>query len=393
MKLECLQTVLDEMVSKNFVAGANCLVLHQGKELAYYEAGYADLDTKQEIKRDSIFRLYSMTKPITAAAAMLLLEEGKIDLLDSVGDYIPSFRNQKVCLYEAPKGLVDAQRPVNLHDLLSMTSGLVYCGDGSLAEIETTKVFEEMINRLYEEDAMTTLEFADRIGKAPLAFQPGEKWQYGSSADILGAVIEVASGMTLGEFLRKRFFEPLGMKDTAFYVPEDKRDRFTKVYMDSAEGLVPYLGHNLGIMNDMAKAPAFESGGAGLVSTIDDYAAFATMLLQGGTYKGVRILASKTVEYLTTATLNKRQESYMEGWLGLAGYSYGNLMRIMTEPNLAIFNASKGEYGWDGWLGAYFVNDPANELTFLMMQQKKDSGTTSYTRKLRNVLAASLDEA
>lgn len=389
MKLEKLQVLLDEMVGNGFVAGANCMVLLQGKEVAYYEAGYANLEKKQRIQRDSIFRLYSMTKPITAAAAMLLMEEGKIDLLDPVSDYIPGFKNQMVSSEE----LVPANRPVNLHDLLSMTSGLVYCGNQSLAEVETTKVFEEMIEKMYTDKALTTLEFAEGIAKAPLAFQPGEKWQYGSSADLLGAVIEVASGMKFSDFLQKRFFEPLGMKDTAFYVPKDKRERFTTVYMDSDEGLVPYLGHNLAIMNDMAIAPAFESGGAGLVSTIDDYAAFATMLINGGVHNGLRILAPKTVEYLTTATLTNKQEPYMEGWLGLAGYSYGNLMRVMTKPNHAIFNASLGEYGWDGWLGAYFVNDPSNELTFLLMQQKKDSGTTAYTRKLRNILAAEMKKA
>jgi len=387
-RLQQLQIVLKEMVDSSFVSGVNCMVIEHGEEQCYFEAGVANIETKAPIRRNSIFRLYSMSKPVTAAAVMLLIEEGKIDLLDNVSLYLPGFKNSDV---ETSTGIVNANREVNIHDLLSMTSGLVYGGDQSKAEKDTTAVFDDIIKNLYTDHAHTTVKIANRLGQCTLAYHPGEKWQYGTSADILGAIIEVVSGMKFGEFLKKRIFAPLKMVDTDFYVPESKKNRFTTVYMDSEEGLIPYLENNLGIMNDMSIEPAFESGGAGLVSTIDDYAKFAQMLMNKGTYDGIQYMAPKTVKFFTSAHLNSQQQQYMAGWPGLVGFTYGNLMRVLVDEGLTIFNGTVGEYGWDGWLGAYFVNDPKNDLIFLMMMQKKDTGTTSFTRKLRNVLASAIE--
>ena len=235
---------------------------------------------------------------------------------------------------------------------------------------------------------MTTLEAASKLGEGRLAFQPGESWRYGVSADILGAVVEVASGMRFGEFLNKEFFTPLGMKDTAFDVPEEKRGRLTKVYEATREGLTEYHGNHLGICNHMDADIRYESGGAGLVSSIEDYRHFAQMLMNKGSYRGRKYLSSATVSYMTNCSLLPCQQEMMKGWESLAGYTYGNLMRIMTNPSLAVINGSMGEYGWDGWLGPYFSNMPQEDTTFLMMLQLKDSGTFTLTRKLRNVLGA-----
>lgn len=198
--------------------------------------------------------------------------------------------------------------------------------------------------------------------------------------------------MRFGDFLKERIFEPLGMKDTDFYVPEDKQERLAKVYREAEGRLVEEKHCHLGIQNQMKIRPAYESGGAGLCSTIDDYARFTQMLLSGGAYRGSRILSSRTVEYMTTAHIMDTERAGVDAWESLKGYTYGNLMRIMETPEEAAGLGSRGEYGWDGWLGTYMMNDPAHGLTLLIMQQKTDSGTTAYTRRIRNVLFSALDD-
>ena len=269
-----------------------------------------------------------------------------------------------------------------------MTSGLVYNGDAGLPGRHADAVFGELMERLWTDHPMTTREMAVRLGEGPLLFQPGSSWKYGSSADVLGAVIEAASGMSFGAYLEKNFFEPLGMKDTGFFVPEEKRDRLATVYQaDGNGGLVPYLENHLGIINAMDRKPAFESGGAGLVSTVDDYARFAQMLLNRGELDGVRVLKPRTVDYMTSGTLNGTQrEAFVKNFPTMPGYDYGNLVRVMREPGKSCTLNNAGEYGWDGWLGCYFANDPAADMTILFMMQKTDSGLTPLVRRLRNVI-------
>lgn len=385
--IESLKKMLKQSIDNREIAGANLMVLQNGRELFYHEDGLADLESGRPIARDSIFRLYSMTKPITAAAVMMLLERGEIDLFDPVSHYIPSFRSP---LIEQGGQLVPPAREANLHDLLNMTSGLVYGGEDQAGQ-HADAVFRELGSRLNSDRPMSTLEFADRMGQGPLAFEPGSNWTYGTSADILGAIIEVVSGMTFGEFLRREIFEPLQMHDTGFWLPEGKRSRLTKtVQEDGNGGLKLYEGDHLGIIHQLDRQPAFESGGAGLASTIDDAAKFTTMLINEGSLGSARLLKPRTVRQLTSAALSERQQSSFEGWHTLAGHSYGNQMRIMTDPGKAGLIGSTGEYGWDGWLGAYFVNSPLDKLTFLFMVQKRDSGTLPVTRKLRNLVFSSL---
>lgn len=386
-RLDRLGEVLEQSVQTGQIAGGNLCVLHKGEEVYYAESGYADIANQKKITRNSIFRLYSMTKPITSAAVMLLMERGVIDLLDPVSKYIPTFADMKVA---EPEGDVTANRQVTIKDCLSMTSGLTYNCDPDPASRDAACVYEELDTRFYSDNPMTTMEMALKMGQGHLAFQPGEGWRYGTSADILGAVVEAASGVRFGEFLKKEFFEPLDMADTDFRLDVSKRDRLTKVYEATADGLVEYHGNHLGICNHMDADIRFESGGAGLVSTIPDYTHFAQMLMNKGTYRGRTYLAPATVAYMTGCRLDSHQQVMMRGWESLAGYSYGNLMRVMTEPSLAVMNVSPGEYGWDGWLGPYFANMPYDNTTFLMMVQLRDAGTFTLTRKLRNVLAAAI---
>lgn len=383
-KISDLQNAMDRSVKTGETAGSLVMVIKDGKEECFLKSGYSDLDKKTPLERNSIFRLYSMSKPVTAAATMILVERGMIDLMDQLKYIFPSFNNMKVVENGVPSRAV---RDINLFDTFNMTSGLSYPG-GDGAGLEVGKVFDAIINGLKEVPGgnVSTLDFADRMGRCPLLFQPGSHWAYGTGADIMGAVIEKVSGMSFGEFLKKEIFDPLGMKDTDFYVPEDKKARLANVYESIGDGkMILYGGENLGIENPPLNKPAFESGGAGLMSTIDDYAKFTQMLLNNGEYNGVRILSENSVRYLTSGQLTPDQQKDYN-WDGLQGFSYSHFLRIMNEPEKAVSISRKGEYGWDGWLGCYMANIPSDNMTILIMTQKKDSGTFGLTRKIRNIV-------
>ena len=382
-----IEAVLRTAIAHKELAGASCLIILDGKEIFYHHQGHADVAQGIPIQRDSLFRLYSMTKPVTAAAVMILFERGLLDLFDSVSRYLPGFKNQKAAVNG---NLVPITREMTIKDLLNMTSGLVYPSDGPAGQ-GTAALFEEMDKRLLSDQPMSTLEAMNGLGQIPLAFMPGEQWAYGTSADVLGAIVEVVSQKSFGIFLQDELFGPLGMVDTGFYVPKEKRHRLAITYGNNESGeLEVYSGNNLAIINAMDRVPAFESGGAGLVSTIDDYAKFAMMLMNGGSYNDKRILNPGTVRFLTTQVLDDGQMTNFRNWYTLLGHSYGNLMRVVTQPELTGIAASQGEYGWDGWLGCYFANLPKEKLTLLLMMQKKDAGTTGLTRKLRNIIVSEI---
>ncbi len=384
-----IKNAIRAAIENNEIPGANLLIFKNGKEIFYHEDGMASKEEKKPIKRDTIFRLYSMTKPITSAAAMILLERGMIDLYEPVASYLYGFRNQVVA---ENKTLVPVRREMRIKDLLNMTSGLLYGGEGEAGKA-ASKVFEEIDKKLLSENALSTIEIANKLGKCPLAFHPGECWAYGTSADVLAAVIEIVSGMKYGEFLKKEIFEPLGMKDTAFFVPTEEKKRLANTYMaDDKGGLTLYTGNHLGIIQNMERGPAYEAGGAGLVSTIDDYARFSLMLMNGGSFEGSRIMHPSTVQYMSTKSLNVEQQKGFESWYELEGHSYGNLMRVLTDVTGAGTIGSPYEYGWDGWLGCYFANCPAEHLNFIFMTQKTDAGTMAITRKLRNIIISSCSE-
>ncbi len=375
---------MDRAVENREVAGVIALEITDGKEIFFAKSGYADIENKTPIGRDNIFRLYSQSKPVTAVAAMILIEDGILDLSEPVGDYIESYKKQTY-LYKDKVHKVPADNKMRIRDLLNMTSGLVYPGLNTASEVEVGRLMNKMEKKLGSDKMMNTMEFAEELGKIPLNFIPGSHFQYGTSADVLGAVIEKASGMSFGDFVRSKILEPLDMRDTDFYVPENKKDRLAKAYRNTKGKLVEFYGDNLAIRNNGDPNP-FESGGAGLFSTIDDYSRFAQMLLNGGTYEGKQILTPNSVKYLTSGKLNATQQADLDRWQGLEGYTYGNLMRVLDDPRQASLIANKGEYGWDGWLGAHFSNDPATNTTFLMMVQRYDYGTGPLTRKLKNII-------
>ncbi len=383
-KLKLIQECMYRAVYKQEVAGVVALEVKEGKEVLFAKSGFADIKNGIPISRDTIFRLYSQSKPITAAAAMMLVEDGIIDLGEPVGNYIDSFNNQTY-LSKGKVHKVPVDKKMRIRDLMNMTSGLVYPGIGTPTEVSVGRLMNGMEKRLGTDKMMSTMEFAEKIGKIPLNFLPGSHFQYGTSADVLGAVIEKASGMTFGDFVRARILDPLRMKDTDFYVPDSKKDRLSKAYKNVKGRLVEYHGDRLVIRNDGGLNP-FESGGAGLFSTVDDYARFGQMLLNNGKFGNKQILTPNSIKYLTSGRLNKDQQIDFDNWQGLEGFTYGNLMRVMDDPSQASIIGSKGEYGWDGWLGAYFVNDPSTKTTFIMLVQRFDYGTGPLTRKLRNII-------
>ena len=391
---EKIQNVLDDFTAKKEAAGLNLLVCKDGQEIGYWQSGLADVENGRKYERDTIVRLYSMSKPVTAVAAMILMEEGRLDFADELYRYLPEFKNLTVCTEKGRSGKPrPACRPILISDLLNMTSGYTYGAwseDSPLGEHLTSDLIAELNEdeKAAGANKISTRDVARRLASIPVSFEPGTDYNYGLSADILGAVIEEASGMKFSEFMKKRIFEPLGMNDTDFYVPESKQNRLAKVYRSGGE---LFTNCNLGIQDKMDHQPAFESGGAGLCSTADDYMKFALMLTNGGSFEGKRILGEKTVRYLSEARLTPALQARFDMKMPhLAGYTYCNLNRVAVNPGSCNVFTNEGEFGWDGWLGPYVSVDRKSGITFVMTMQRCDSGTTGAARKARNIIYSSL---
>lgn len=383
MLKEKVQRLMDETVAAGDNAGCSFLVYQNGEEVLYCESGFADLEKGKPIARDSMFQIFSMTKPITAVAVMKLVEEGKLSMLEPVSTYLPGFVNQKV--YQDGR-LVPTDRLVFIKDLLNMTSGMVY-PEASVPGYAVDQVFHKI-----EEEGLSTLEAANALGRCPLAFQPGQGWKYGTGADILGAVVEVVTGMRYSDYLKQKIFGPLGMRDTDFYVPEEKSHRLVKTYIwHGKEPFTQMTTGFLAISPTMDKRPAFESGGAGLVSTIDDYSRFARMLLQDGELDGVRILQKRTVEYLKTGGVTQIQQKDFEKQRNdFSGYSYSNLMRVCKDPGAAYYFVPEGEFGWDGAKETFSSIAPKDNMVMVYMVQKWGGGFADLPHKLNNLVRAEL---
>ena len=385
---ETMDRLIEKEIAEGRAVGASALVVHRGKEIYYNAFGMADAERGIPMQRDTIIRLYSMTKPITAAATMILVERGELDLWDPVSKYLPCFKDQKV--WSDTEGELPLERENTIYDLLNMTSGIIYPDENCEPGRRMKKIVDDFVERRKQGEWIDTLEYAKAIASVPLCFQPGATWMYGFSADILGAVIEVVSGKKFSEFLQEELFEPLEMVDTGFFVPKEKAHRWAQYYdWDGEGGFVPHEGNHLG--EYCGEDVAFESGGAGLVSTLDDYLHFATMMVQKGEYKGKRILGRKTVEFMTQNRLNQEQLKPFI-WDSTRGYGYGCLMRVLMDQGVAGTNSSLGEHGWDGWTGNYVTMNPAEDLVFMYFIQRCGAGMTPVVRKLRMATYAALKE-
>lgn len=330
------------------VPGNSLLIYHKGEEIFRHFSG--------STKEDTLFRIYSMTKVATVTAALQLYEQGKFTMDDPVYWYLPSYKDIKVWNAELGKA-EPAKNVMRMKDLFCMSTGLTYEGEWG----ETPKQLLAIRQRLEAEhpgESFTTLEYASAMAEAALMFEPGTRWAYGLSHDVLGAVIEVLSGDTLGEYMRKHIFEPLGMKNTFFRCPDELRDRIAE--------------HPTSEQDDAKFRPTakYEAGGGGLLSTTDDYMKLARTLTLGGTSpEGVKILGRKTIDLLRMDHLNAEQKQDFN-WDYLKGYSYGLGVRTLVDPAAAGVPGTVGEFGWCGVLGTWVLMDPEEELTVVYMHQR-----------------------
>ena len=354
--MQLLQNTLSRFVSSGEIAGCAIRVMRGDAVLLEDSFGFANIEKKVEMSaEDTIFPIASMSKVITTVGILQLYEQGLFKMWDPVSRFLPGFKNPKIAL-EKPDGsceIVEARGEVTMRQLFTMTSGVPYGWPNTAAGRIRAEKDEEW--QKSGKPFPGTLEYMNLIGQLPLAFEPGEKWMYGFSIDVLGAVIEVLSGKSLGEYLKENIFDPLGMKDTGFFVPAEKQSRIATLYQIH-EGMKPSE------RDYPDRRPVFESGGGGLFSTVPDYSRFAQMLLHGGTLEGVRILGRKTVDLMSTDHLTAEQRKG-DNWDTQRGYGYGLGVRVMTNPELAGINGSVGEWGWDGAFGNWFCVDPKENLT------------------------------
>lgn len=374
-----LDRVLKQEIAAGELPGTVMLVSRYGKVVHFEANGMRDKEAGQPMMRDSIFRMASMTKPITSVAIMMLYEEGKIALGDPVSKFLPEFKDMRVGVEAKDASgntvlnLVPPRRAMTVQDLLRHTSGLTYGHRGrSSALVKKAYVAAGEQSREH-----TNAELITKLGKTPLAFHPGTQWEYGRSTDVLGRIVEVVSGMTLGEFFQKRIFAPLGMVDTFFNVPPAKVSRVAHPMADPATGRRPNV-------TDPSKPQRFESGGGGLFSTAPDYLRFTTMLLNGGELDGVRLLSPKTVEFMASDHLGTVPGS------NYPGYGFGLGFAVRTHTGMNDMPGSVGEYLWGGAQGTWFWIDPKEKLIAIFMSQRAGDARIYYRRLVKNLVAQSL---
>ena len=376
-RLERLNAGMQKLVDDGKLAGITTMVARHGK-IAHFETfGHQDIASGTAMPEDAIFRIYSMSKPITGVALMMLYEEGAFRLGDPVAKYIPEFKDLKVAAGVGADGplLEDANHPMTIRELMSHTGGLSY---GIFSPSQVDDLYPEA-NGL---DGNGTLkDMIDKLGKIPLRQQPGSMWHYSVSVDVQGYLVEVLSGQPFDEFLQERIFDPLGMTDTAFHVPPDKADRFAVVYGYGEDGsLVAGEGFGGG---DPADSPYLEpttffSGGGGLVASTMDYMRFCQMVLNGGELEGVRILSPLTIDLM-----HRNQLPRALGEMS-PGTGFGLDFAVIVDP-VAAAGISQGEYYWGGAAGTWFWIDPVEDLVFVGMIQQFGQGipdVRSLSRRL-----------
>jgi CubicO group peptidase (beta-lactamase class C family) len=391
-KLERIGEVLKGEVEQGKLPGAVVMVARKGKLVHAEAVGLQDKAEGKAMPLDAVFRIYSMTKPLVSVAAMMLVEDGKLQLTDPVSKFLPAFKGQRVSVARADAEFarvtytnVAADREMTVQDLLRHTSGLAY---GEITQNAPVKdayakagVYLPGV-RDYDSRDMTGAEQAERVGAAPLAHQPGTVWEYSLSSDILGRVVEAASGKRLSDFLDERLFKPLRMVDTSFSLPAGKSARL-------AQPLAVDLASNQPIkVIDVSGQPKNDSGGAGAVSTAADYLRFAQMLLNGGQLDGVRVLSRPTIELMTSDHLGTRIAAPTtpgELLLGTPGYTFGLGFAVRTGAGVAGVHGSAGEFMWAGYAGTYFWVDPKEQIAAVYMTQAP-SPIRAYYRKLMKQL-------
>lgn len=378
-RLARVRAVTARHIETGHVPGAVILVARHGT-IAYFESlGFRDRAAGAPMTKDALFRLYSMTKPITSVAVMMLVEEGRLQVSDPVSRYLPELAKLKVGVEKIDGAggkaleLVDAPREITVQDLLRHTSGFTYGSRG-----------DGLVHRAYREARVgnrddTNADLVSKLGRLPLLHAPGTRWEYGVSTDVLGRLVEVVSGKALGLFFDERIFRPLGMTDTAFWVPADKLTRAAQPWQrPDGPPMTPRF--------DIAVQARYESGGGGLVGSTLDYLRFTTMLLNGGELNGARLLGRKTVEFMTADHL---------GTIPIAapGLGFGLGFQVRREAGVAGLPGSTGEYGWAGNGGTLFWIDPQERLIALYMVQVSDFDRAMLRNQFRTMVQSTIADA
>jgi CubicO group peptidase (beta-lactamase class C family) len=373
-RLRRVHEAIQPHIDTGEISGAVTLVARRGR-LVHFEAhGLMDIESKRPMEKDAIFRIASMSKPITGVAVMMMLEEGKLRLNDPVSKFLPEFKDPKVAVPRGNSGefyVVPADRELTIRDLLTHTNGLMTGGIGSKAGPP----------RPAAGDTLAT--YIPRLATAPLDFQPGTQWAYSGLAgpDTLSRIVELVSGQPYDEFLRTRIFQPLGMKDTFFYPPDDRRPRLATLYRKSPNGLLKAENQ------DGFSLKTYFSGGGGLMSTAEDYLQFAQMLLNGGELRGRRLLSPRTVDLMASNHVG----DMFNGKLGRPahGMGYGLLVGIVEDGVAAGLRVSSGSFGWDGAYGTQTWIDPREKMVTIVMIQTQ---VVSVQRDFENAVMQAIVE-
>jgi CubicO group peptidase (beta-lactamase class C family) len=378
---------MNDWVQKGWMNGGAALIIHNGKIVYYKAAGYNDLGSKTILQKDAIFRIASQSKAITSVAIMMLFEEGKLLLDDNVSKYIPAFKKQVVIdkfnETDTTYTSVPAKREITIRDLLTHTSGLGYAQIGS-----------KEANAIYAKNNITAgigvtnstlLVAMNRLAKQPLMHQPGERFTYGLNTDLLGCLVEVISGITLNDFFRTRIFEPLGMKDTYFYIPAEKAERLINLYKEDSLGRLEKSEGNMlngpTVVNYPLIKSSYYSGGAGLSSTIYDYAVFLQMLLNGGKYDGKQLLSRNSVRMMTMNQI---------GDLSLGTDKFGLGFQVVTERGSARTPANEGTFSWGGAFATSYWVDPKEKMVMLFYRQLQGGTHGDVVEKFRALTYSAL---
>jgi CubicO group peptidase (beta-lactamase class C family) len=377
VRLQRMSDAFKREVDKGTLPGATVLVSRKG-QIGWFDAiGRQSPAASAPMTKESIFRIFSMTKPIVSVGIMMLLEEGHFLLSDPVAKFIPEFAEQKVGVESNGKlELVPVKRPMTVQDLLRHTSGITYDHTGN-----------GLVQQLYQQSRLrsrkiTNAEHAVMVAGLPLVCQPGAEWNYSRSTDILGRIIEIVSGKTLGAFLTERILAPLQMAETAFHTGDENAGRLAEPFP-----IDPWNGDKVQLFN-MLEKPAMESGGGGLVSTTMDYARFCQMLLNRGTLDGNRIIGRKTLELMASDHLTP--DIKIQGTLVSPGHSFGLGFSVRTQQGVAPFLGSVGQFFWSGMAGTFFWIDPKEDLFAVLMMQ--GPGQREYVRSMvRNLVYAAVE--